>query len=56
MIYDLNPIEGVCRNNQLLGWVQKRRVGGGWRALTMTGVLTHHSTREAAREAVRCSM
>jgi hypothetical protein len=51
----MNPIEGVCRNNKLLGWVQKR-ARGGWRALTLSGVLTHHQSRESAREAVRWSM
>ena len=50
-----NPIEGVCRNSKLLGWVQKR-AKGGWRALTLSGHLTHHQSRESAREAVRWSM
>lgn len=51
----MNPIEGVCRNGKLLGWVQKRSTGG-WRALTLFGRLTHHLSRDSAREAIRCSM
>jgi hypothetical protein len=51
----MNPIEGVNRDGKLLGWVQKR-AGGGWRALTLSGHLTHHQSRQSAREAVRCSM
>ena len=50
----MNPIEGVRRNNKLRGWVQKRPAGG-WRALTLSGHLTHHQSRQEAREAVRCS-
>lgn len=48
----MNPIEGVFSNGRLAGWVQKRK-GGGWRALSITGVLTHHSSRQAAREELR---
>jgi len=51
----MNPIEGVNRAGKLLGWVQKR-ARGGWRALTLSGCLTHHQSRESAREAVRWSM
>ena len=50
----MNPINGVMRDGKLLGWVQKR-AGGGWRALSTTGVLTHHTTRQQAREALQCS-
>lgn len=51
----MNRIEGVRRDSKLLGWVQKRPTGG-WRALTLSGVLTHHQSRQEAREAVRWSM
>ena len=48
----MNPIEGVHRDGKLLGWVQKR-AGGGWRALSCSGCLTHHRTRQEARENLR---
>ena len=51
----MNPIEGVRRNKKLLGWVQKRATGG-WRALSCSGTLTHHQSRQQAREALQCSM
>lgn len=48
----MNPIEGVYSNGRLAGWVQKR-ARGGWRALSITGVLTHHKSRQEAREELR---
>jgi hypothetical protein len=49
-------IHGVCRNGILIGWVQRRGTEGPWRALTVSGLLTHHSTRQQAREALLCSI
>jgi len=50
----MNPIDGVLLNGKLMGWVQKRPAGG-WRALSISGALTHHPTRQQAREALLCS-
>jgi hypothetical protein len=49
-------VYAVLRDDATLaGWVQQRSTGG-WRALTPSGVLTHHRTRKEAREALQCSM
>ena len=51
----MNAVYAVLRDDATLaGWVQKRPAGD-WRALTAAGVLSHHPTREQAREALRCS-
>ena len=51
----MNPVYAVLRDDATVaGWVQKRPAGD-WRALTASGALSHHSTREQAREALRCS-
>jgi len=48
-------VYAVLRDDATLaGWVQQG-LGGLWRALTPSGVLTHHQTRQQAREALKCS-
>ena len=50
----MNPVYAVLRDDATLaGWVQKRP-SGDWRALTPSGILTYHSTRQQAREALKC--
>jgi hypothetical protein len=48
-------IHAVKRNGALIGWVQRRGTEGPWRALTVSGLLTYHPTRQQAREALLCS-
>lgn len=51
----MNAVYAVLRDDATLaGWVQKRPQGD-WRALSTSGALTHHQTRQQAREALRCS-
>lgn len=49
-------IHAVKRNGLVAGWVQRRASDGLWRALTPSGVLTYHRTRQQAREALLCSI
>ena len=41
------------RHGAIIGWIQPR-ASGGWRALTVSGVLSHHMTENLAKEALRC--
>lgn len=47
-------VETIKKGAALIGWLQMA-TDGRWRALTPSGYLTHHTTRESALEAILCS-